>query len=677
MDEGLLATLLQKDGALAPEGLAAARARQRSEGGDLAHNLLEVGAVDESAVLRAVSIAYQTRYVTAEKLAKARISDGVLAMLPERIASQHHLLPIQFDQATRTLSVVLSDPRAETLKAAKDATGARDVRAYVALPETVDAGIRRFYQGDIMAFATLEARFNPRYAEMMQLYQGNLLDEAQLESNSSVGGIGLPTASEKSSSSGPISNALDRWEDSTQPPYAQAQDPRASGEQRRVESTAGRVAVEAYLETVKVLVSLAELGNTPWRHGHSAHVAREARRLGTRLGLDEQALLELTLAAFLHDVGKPDEPHLTLLGISTVPHHRALAERAWQLPAKLLEAAQLPIGVQSALNGIYERVDGEGVPKRRRERDIPLSARILAVVDAFVELTKNPFGAAGGNVVDEASALETLRRGSDTLFDRNLVEIYHQLMSGDDLRQRLLGERPRILLVDPDAEGTAVLDLKLVTEGIEVRIARTAKEALRAMAHWLPDLVMSEVALVPVDGFELLAEMRRHSSTQAVPFFFVSERASAADLDRGFALGASDYVAKPYTLEVLLAKVRRLVFERAQTRESSSERRVTGSLGEMAVADVIEVLSKGRKSGLLRLRSPRSTEHGEVWLDTGMIIHAVAPPDTLGEAALWRLLRLGEGEFLFESGVFPPTRSIDAPTEWLLLEGLRRLDEGT
>lgn len=676
MDEGLLATLLQRDGALAPEGLAAARARQRNEGGDLAHNLIEVGAVDESAVLRAISIAYQTRYVTAEKLAKARIPEAVLSMVPERTATLHHLLPIQFDQGTKTLSVVLSDPHADTLKAARDATGAREVRAYVALPETVEAGIRRFYQGDIMAFASLEARFNPRYAEMMQLYQGNLIDEAQLESNSSVSGLVISPTAEKPGS-GPVPATLDRWEDSTQPPYPREKEVRASGEQRRVESTLGKITVEAYLETVKVLVSLSEIGATPWRHGHAAEVAREARRLGTRLGLDEQALAELTLAAFLHDVGKPDEPHLTLLGISTVPHHRALAERAWQSPTKLLEAGQLPTGVQNALHCLYERVDGDGIPRRRREREIPLASRILAVVDAFSELTKNPFGAAGGNVADDASALETLRRSADTLFDRNLVEIYHQLTSGADLRQRLLGERPRILLVDPDAEGTAVLDLKLVTEGIEVRIARTAKEALRAMAQWVPDLVISEVALQPIDGFELLSEIRRHSQTQSVPFFFLSERASAADLDRGFALGATDYVAKPYTLEVLLAKMRRLVTERAHSRESTTERRVTGSLAEMSVADVIEVLAKGKKSGLLRLRSARSPGPGEVWLDTGKIIHAVSPPEQVGETALWTLLRLSEGEFLFESGIFPPTRTIDAPTEWLLLEGLRRLDEGT
>lgn len=676
VDDGWLAAQLQKDGALAPEGLEAAQTRQIVQGGDLAHNLLEVGAVDESAVLRAISIAHRTRYVTAEKLAKARIPEAVLGLIPEPVATMHQLLPIQYDATSRTLSVVLADPKPEVIAAARGSAGAAEVRAYVALPESVEAGIRRFYRGDVTAFASLEARSARRTAEVQA--QSARTDSREIST--------LPPTAPSSAAASPSVTAVpaptlgptaEFWRETTQPIPMPIEPSRTTTAELRVKpapETWG-VPIEAYLETLKVLVSVSEMGMASWRQGHAAEVARSARRVASRIGLSERELHELTLAAYLHDIGKPEEPHLTLLGIATVPDQRALAERVVSTPAKLLEGAQLPPAVLQTLGSIYERADGQGLPRRRRGRDIPLGARILALVDAYTELTLNPFGAAGGNVADRDAAIATLRRHVEVLFDGNLVEILHQVISGDDLRQRLLGERARVLIADPDAEATSVLELKLVAEGMEVRVARTSNEALRAMAQWTPDLVVSEVGLGAVDGFALLEESRRHKRTMQVPFFFVSERAAAADLDRGFALGAVDYLAKPYAVDVLLVKVRRLVQDRARAREAASGRRVVGSLAEMAAGDVVEVLAKGRKTGALRLRGGAGA--GDLWLDAGKIVHAAWPPDTAGQEALWKLLRLRDGEFTFDAGAPAPTRSIDAPTEWLLLEGMRRLDEGS
>ncbi len=373
-------------------------------------------------------------------------------------------------------------------------------------------------------------------------------------------------------------------------------------------------------------------------------------------------------------VGTPAEPHLTLLGLSIAPDQRAIAERVHAAPARLFAGAHLPEAALAALGSLYERVDGQGLPRRRHGREVPLGARILALVDAYVDLTVNPFGAAGGNVADREAALATLRRHKDSLFDANLVDILQQVISGDDLRHRLLGDRARVLLADADAEATSMIELKLVAEGYEVRSARSSSEALRAMAQWMPDLVVSEVKLEPADGFGLLEESRKHKRTEDIPFFFLSERSTAVDLDRGFALGASDYLTKPVALDVLLVKVRRLVAERARARDAAPGRRVVGSLAEMPVSDVVEILAKGKKTGALRL-SPASAARGDVWLDGGRIVHAACPPTSAGQEALFSLLRIREGEFAFEAGVASPTRSIDAPTEWLLLEALRRIDE--
>jgi CheY-like chemotaxis protein len=183
--------------------------------------------------------------------------------------------------------------------------------------------------------------------------------------------------------------------------------------------------------------------------------------------------------------------------------------------------------------------------------------------------------------------------------------------------------------------------------------------------------VVTEVKLEPTDGFALVEETHRQKRTEAVPFLFLTERASAADIDRGFALGAIDYLTKPVPLDVLAVKVRRFVADRARQRDAAPGRRVVGSLAEMPCADVVEILTKGKKTGALRLAG-----RGDVFLDGGRVVHAACPPDKSGQEALFALLRVREGEFAFEAGVPAPTRSIDAATEWLLLEALRRVDEG-
>jgi response regulator RpfG family c-di-GMP phosphodiesterase len=715
VDDTWLADRLASDGLVSAEQLSAALERQKAEGGELSAHLFSLGALDETSLLRVISIAHRTSYVTIEKLAKARIAADVLARVPADVAAAHQVVPLQFDPASRTLSIVASDPTENAVDAVRAAAGAAKVRAYVALPQAVDAAIRRFYLGETAAFTLLEAQALAAYEPPT-----NPVTLKGRPGQPSLQALSLPTMAPPAPApmpapplrrptgtvggpmtlrpTGPVAAQppgadFDPELDFTRPESTRRASPppavtpfstevfevesRSTQELRaRAAAELPGVPLEAYLETLKVLVSLAEMGSASWRQGHAAEVARQARRVGLRIGLPERELTELTIAAYLHDVGKPDEPHLTLLGLSVAPDQRAIAEKVYAAPARLFAGAHLPEASLAALASLYERVDGNGLPRRRRGREVPLGARVLALVDAYVDLTVNPFGAAGGNVAQPEAALATLERHKESLFDANLVDILGQVISGDDLRHRLLGDRARVLLADADAEATSMVELKLVAEGYEVRSARSSSEALRAMAQWAPDLVVSEVDLAPADGFRLLEEARKLPRHAEIPFFFLTERTAAADLDRGFALGAADYLTKPVALEVLLVKVRRLVAEQARARDAAPGRRVVGSLAEMSVADVVEVLSKGKKTGALHLSPAASAARGDVWLDAGRIVHAACPPGSSGQDALFALLRVKAGEFAFEAGVAAPTRSIDAPTEWLMLEALRRIDEG-
>ena len=99
---------------------------------------------------------------------------------------------------------------------------------------------------------------------------------------------------------------------------------------------------------------------------------------------------------------------------------------------------------------------------------------------------------------------------------------------------------------------------------------------------------------------------------------------------------------------------------------------VTGTLREMSLPDVIQILSNGRKSGRLQLRA--GGKNGEVQFGEGMIYDAKFG-DVAGADAFYAMLALTDGEFALDPTFKPTSNKINLPTESLLLEGMRRLDE--
>jgi response regulator RpfG family c-di-GMP phosphodiesterase len=316
---------------------------------------------------------------------------------------------------------------------------------------------------------------------------------------------------------------------------------------------------ETYVQTTAVLMNLLEAGQG-WRQGHTAEVARFATLLADRAGLSAQDALALRLAALLHDLGKPAEPHLTLFTLEAFADTRALARKIVLTPTKLLESAHLPSEVEQILSSLYERFDGQGMPGKRAGRDIPLGARVLAIVDAFCDLLANPRAPGGRCDGTEAAMQRVLEAGRRRVFDGEVIGLLRQVTSEGTRSQ--VGVRPHVLVIDADVSATAVLEQKLLGVGYDVRMVKTTAEAALVVLSEKVDLILSEVRLDPVDGFAFLERLRTDARTQQIPFIFVSEQAEAEDVNRGFELGALDYIVKPFTPEVLVAKIKRVLDQR-------------------------------------------------------------------------------------------------------------------
>ena len=127
---------------------------------------------------------------------------------------------------------------------------------------------------------------------------------------------------------------------------------------------------------------------------------------------------------------------------------------------------------------------------------------------------------------------------------------------------------------------------------------------------------------------------------------------------------------KPASAPVVVAKAGRILGD--VPVKKSSTRGVSGSLQEMGLPDVIQILANGRKSGKLLVTS--GTLHGEMIFQGGSI-HDSTFGDLRGAEAVYGILRLTEGDFALEPDDTPIEDAIGIPTHHLLLEAMRRLDE--
>ena len=116
------------------------------------------------------------------------------------------------------------------------------------------------------------------------------------------------------------------------------------------------------------------------------------------------------------------------------------------------------------------------------------------------------------------------------------------------------GRTGRILVVDDEENITFLLESALRHFGFDVAVAASGREALRRAEEFVPDVVLLDVMLPDLDGFEVLRRLRMDGSK--VPVLFLSARDTVEDKVRGLTSGGDDYVTKPFSIEELVARIR-------------------------------------------------------------------------------------------------------------------------
>jgi two-component system OmpR family response regulator len=117
----------------------------------------------------------------------------------------------------------------------------------------------------------------------------------------------------------------------------------------------------------------------------------------------------------------------------------------------------------------------------------------------------------------------------------------------------------RILVVDDEKSITDLVSMALRYEGLEVDVAHTGRDALDKVTSFRPTLLVLDVMMPDLSGFEVLERIGRDMAGQRVPVLFLTARDTLDDKLRGFTLGGDDYMTKPFSIEELIVRVRAIL----------------------------------------------------------------------------------------------------------------------
>jgi signal transduction histidine kinase len=140
--------------------------------------------------------------------------------------------------------------------------------------------------------------------------------------------------------------------------------------------------------------------------------------------------------------------------------------------------------------------------------------------------------------------------------------------------------RATILAVEDDPTMLDLIGILLEDEGFRVLRATSGEDALSVLEREMPELIVSDVVMPGMDGFDLYRQVRANATWSQIPFIFLTARGERADVRRGMGLGADDYLTKPFEPEELLSAVE---IRLARAREAKAVLRRMGTSLQEAI----------------------------------------------------------------------------------------------
>ncbi|HMP41047.1 MAG TPA: response regulator [Roseiflexaceae bacterium] len=187
-------------------------------------------------------------------------------------------------------------------------------------------------------------------------------------------------------------------------------------------------------ESVIFMLAQAVEAKDPYTEGHLQRIRYYAEQLAIACGLSVDDVRAVRYGGILHDIGKIGVRDTILLKPGKLtPEEMAEMQRHPEIGAQIISQMRFARRIMPIILGHHERWDGNGYPQKLAGEEIPIGARIIAVVDAYDAMTTNrPYRAA----MSREAAFDQLRQARETQFDPDLVDIFVDLVAGGVIETR-------------------------------------------------------------------------------------------------------------------------------------------------------------------------------------------------------------------------------------------------
>jgi two-component system phosphate regulon response regulator PhoB len=131
--------------------------------------------------------------------------------------------------------------------------------------------------------------------------------------------------------------------------------------------------------------------------------------------------------------------------------------------------------------------------------------------------------------------------------------------------------KAKILIVEDDRDIAELIQYNLAKEGYTVSVADNGEKGYKAAKTSLPDLIVLDIMLPGMDGLEICKLLKADPKTQGIPVVMLTAKSEESDVVTGLELGAEDYIAKPFSPKVLVARLRTVLRRKNKKAEASGE----------------------------------------------------------------------------------------------------------
>ena len=501
-------------GIVSESDISSALAFQQTHPTYLGEILLKLGKIQENDLLLYLSKQFNVQYISSEKLEKMAVTTPA-DIIPLKMALDKTIFPLKYSMNNYRLTVLTYEPQNivlfDELKILLN--GVQSVVPVVAPSNVIKALILKQYNNDVTAFdrlvrdsVSVSHNFlsneniisldNPNDIEMANRIQDiATMDEDKLNQENRETFSMIVNKADLSGGTKVDVTAVTTSMMSNMPSWVREQ---------------GNQLIEL-LRIFSNLLDVAAHGDSYF--AHSQRVAILCKEIGEAIHLSEVEIYDLTIAAYLHDVGK--KLHLTALDIKNQSNTDKMKTYS-QIATKLFADVQLSKLALNCLENMYETYNGQGFPRALKLNEIPIGSLILLLANTYDFMTR----------ISNVPPKEALKQLKETMYfsDRiiNALEQTQQISAAESSLKKITAIviSQKKFDLDDIADKFSRVNIDVLKAKTIEKAAQIIKEQKDNLGFILCDIDMTESAITPL---RLLAAIKHKKEISEIPFYFFSQ----------------------------------------------------------------------------------------------------------------------------------------------------------